>query len=39
VQKEFVERKPRTTYCCTAKGRKEFEKYVTQMEVMIKGLR
>ena len=39
VHKEFVERKPRTTYRCTAKGRREFERYVAQMESMIKGLK
>jgi DNA-binding transcriptional ArsR family regulator len=39
VCKEFVDRKPRTTYRCTAKGRKEFERYIDQMESMIKGLR
>jgi hypothetical protein len=30
---------PRTTYRCTAKGRQEFERYIDQMESMIKGLR
>jgi DNA-binding transcriptional ArsR family regulator len=39
VHKEFVGRKPRTTYRCTSKGREEFAKYISQMEAMIKGLR
>lgn len=39
VHKEFVERKPRTTYRCTSKGRSEFGRYISQMESMIKGLR
>jgi len=39
VHKEFVKRKPRTTYRCTSKGREEFTKYISQMEAMIKGLR
>ena len=39
VQKEFVDRKPKTTYRCTSKGKKEFERYVNYMEAMIRGLK
>jgi DNA-binding PadR family transcriptional regulator len=39
VHKEFVGRKPRTTYRCTSRGREEFARYISQMERMIKELR
>ena len=37
VKKEFVERKPRTTFSLTEKGRKEFAKYVEELERMLRG--
>jgi DNA-binding MarR family transcriptional regulator len=35
VKKEFVGRKPRTTYKLTPKGRKMFNKYVSTLEKII----
>ncbi len=37
VEKEFVDKKPRTSYQCTAKGLKEFEFYLAQVEKLLKG--
>jgi DNA-binding transcriptional ArsR family regulator len=37
VQKQFVDKKPQTTYRLTAKGRTAFEVYVNRLESMIKG--
>jgi DNA-binding MarR family transcriptional regulator len=34
-KKSFVERKPQTTYGITAKGRRAFELYVSQIEKLI----
>lgn len=36
VQKQFVEKKPQTSYQLTAKGRAAFEAYVNRLEAMIK---
>lgn len=36
VKKEFIERKPRTAYSLTRKGRKAFEAYLDHLEKMIK---
>jgi DNA-binding MarR family transcriptional regulator len=38
VRKEFVRRRPRTTYQVTARGRKEFASYVTQIEAILGNL-
>ena len=37
VHKEFVEKKPRTTYACTAKGKKEMHHYLSTVEALLKG--
>jgi DNA-binding MarR family transcriptional regulator len=39
VHKEFVDRKPRTTYRCTPKGKKEFRRYLDNMEAMLQGMK
>ncbi len=36
VEKEFVDRKPRTTYGCSAEGRKEVKKYLETVESLLK---
>lgn len=36
VKKEFVGKKPRTTYACTAKGKGELRAYLAQIESMLK---
>ena len=36
VQKQFVDKKPQTTYRLTLKGHKAFEEYVDRLEKMIK---
>ncbi len=36
VRKEFVGKKPRTTYACTAKGRSEMRAYLQQVEQLLK---
>ncbi len=36
VKKEFVDRKPRTVYSLSKKGRNAFEAYLEQLEKMIK---
>lgn len=38
VEKEFVDRKPRTTYQLTDTGRKLFEEHVETLETLIDGL-
>ncbi len=35
VEKQFVERKPRTTYACTANGRKALQQYLEQVQKML----
>jgi DNA-binding PadR family transcriptional regulator len=39
VRKEFVDRKPKTSYRSTAKGKRELENYLLHIESMIKGLK
>jgi DNA-binding transcriptional ArsR family regulator len=39
VQKEFVDRKPRTTYRCTPTGRREVMAYLAQVEALLGGLK
>lgn len=36
VKKEFVDRKPRTVYSLSKKGRNAFEAYLVQLEKLIK---
>lgn len=36
VKKEFVGKKPRTTYACTEKGRTELRGYLAQIEGMLR---
>jgi DNA-binding transcriptional ArsR family regulator len=37
VHKEFVGRKPRTTYTCTKSGKKEMQTYLSAIESLLKG--
>ena len=39
VAKKFVERKPNTSYSCTAKGRKAVDQYLRDLEALSKGRR
>jgi DNA-binding HxlR family transcriptional regulator len=39
MKKEFVERKPRTTYECTAQGSREVDRYLLLMEQMLKQIK
>lgn len=36
VHKEFVARKPRTTYRCTKKGKQEMQNYLVAVEAILK---
>ena len=36
IEKAFVGKKPRTTYRCTAKGKKEIKKYLSTIESMLR---
>lgn len=36
VRKEFVGKKPRTTYACTEKGRAEMRVYLAQVESLLR---
>ncbi len=36
VEKTFVKRKPRTTYRLTPKGKKEFRRYLDELEMIVK---
>jgi DNA-binding transcriptional ArsR family regulator len=38
VEKKFIERKPRTTFCCTSKGKKAMHNYLNMVETLINGL-
>jgi DNA-binding MarR family transcriptional regulator len=38
VEKEFVDRKPRTTYQLTGEGREKFEEHIGTLESLIQGL-
>jgi len=37
VKKEFVGRKPRTTYACTKSGKAEMKRYITSLETILKN--
>jgi DNA-binding transcriptional ArsR family regulator len=37
VHKEFVGKKPRTTYVCTKKGKKELQVYLSAIEGLLKA--
>ena len=39
VHKEFVDRKPRTTFECTALGRRELRDYLSRLEAMLSAAR
>lgn len=39
MKKEFVERKPRTSYRITEKGRRAFEMYLGQLEKLVRELK
>lgn len=39
VVKEFVARKPRTTYACTARGKSELKSYVERLETLLRGVK
>lgn len=39
VRKEFVGRKPRTTYVCTKKGKSEMRHYLSTIEALLKAKR
>ena len=36
-EKKFVKRKPRTTYRCTSKGKKEIQRYLSAIENVLKA--
>lgn len=36
VKKDFLAKKPRTTFAITEKGRREFRKYVAELEKILK---
>jgi DNA-binding HxlR family transcriptional regulator len=37
VKKQFVGRKPKTTYRCTSEGKTAFQNHLTALENLIKG--
>ena len=37
VRKEFIERKPRTSYSCTTQGRREMKHYLNSIEALLEG--
>ena len=37
INKKFIGRKPRTTYRCTAKGKKEVQNYLSTIESVLKA--
>lgn len=37
VHKEFVGKKPRTTYVCTQTGKAEMRRYLSAVEALLKG--
>ena len=37
IDKNFVDRKPRTTYACTAKGKKEIGLYLSAVETVLRS--
>jgi len=38
TRKEFIDKKPHTSYRITAKGQKAFRKYIEQLESILKGI-
>lgn len=38
IKKEFVQNKPRTSFCCTDKGRQEVKKYLKSVEGLLKEI-
>ncbi|MDG5821801.1 transcriptional regulator [Natronococcus sp. A-GB7] len=39
VEKEFVDRKPQTTYELTPQGKEKFEEHIGTLEALIEGLK
>ncbi|MFZ6679562.1 transcriptional regulator [Undibacterium sp. Tian12W] len=39
VNKEFIDRKPRTTYACTSTGRQDLQTYLNTIESLLKQVR
>lgn len=39
VHKEFIDRRPRTTYTCTDKGRRELTSYLNELESFLEGVK
>ena len=37
IHKSFVDRKPRTTYACTSRGKKEISQYLTAVEAVLRS--
>jgi len=37
VKKGFIDRKPRTTYACTARGKREMHNYLATIEAFLKS--
>ena len=37
IDKTFVDRKTRTTYACTARGKKEISQYLTAIEALLRS--
>jgi DNA-binding transcriptional ArsR family regulator len=37
VEKSFEDRKPLTTYCCNARGRKQVRAHLQEIEILLKG--
>lgn len=38
MKKQFVDRKPRTTYECTAEGRRQLSSYLERIERVLRGV-
>ena len=39
IRKEFVDRKPRTSYLCTSAGRRAVKAYLTSLEDLLKQIK
>jgi len=39
LNKEFIDRKPRSSYRCTAKGKKEMQNYLSTIESLLKKVK
>jgi len=39
ITKEFVGRRPRTTFSLTKKGEQEFQRYITEMEQLLRPVK